>query len=503
MVGLARLTRPFVAAALVGAALFLPALPARATGVLTVSPGIGPPGTLVTLTGGGFVPNEAVQIEFDGAVLMIRWVDATGTLSTQIGVPKYAKPGPHTFLALGVSQHADSGAFFVLVEWRQFHFEPRQTGWNPYEVLLRPDTVPRLTQQWARATRGSIEDSPITFGFTVLVGSDDGRLYALDRGTGGVLWTAATGGKVIGSPIAIKGFDPQPDPPGKVLVGSMDGKVYAYDTRGTRLWATGLGAPISTSLAAAKGFDPQPDPPGKVFVGTDLGSVYALSSHDGRTLWKRNLDGTGISGAPTPVRGGRTVPSRIIVATRGGTLAAVATHDGRVLWRTRMGSARGSPVVADLDADGVPDIVIGSANGKVHAFDTTVALPHLLWSFRTGGAIRGTVAVGNLGGRAGVSVVAASADGDVYAIDTTEARPVPRWRASLGTPLETSPALGGGVVYVGGDDSRLRALRGTDGRILFTSSAVTCTQSSPIVVDGRVYVGTMHGAIYAYQGPDT
>jgi len=55
---------------------------------------------------------------------------------------------------------------------------------------------------------------------TIYVGSDDGRLYAVDATTGEKLWDILTGGKVTSSPAVADGI---------VYIGSHDGNVYAIE----------------------------------------------------------------------------------------------------------------------------------------------------------------------------------------------------------------------------------------------------------------------------------
>jgi outer membrane protein assembly factor BamB len=57
----------------------------------------------------------------------------------------------------------------------------------------------------------------------VYVGSVDGKVYALDAGYGGKLWSFTTGSYVVSSPAVANGV---------VYVGSHDGNVYAFDLAG-------------------------------------------------------------------------------------------------------------------------------------------------------------------------------------------------------------------------------------------------------------------------------
>jgi len=54
----------------------------------------------------------------------------------------------------------------------------------------------------------------------VIIGNNNGHLYAVDRATGTKLWDVATGGRITSSPVVADGV---------VYVGSHDGKLYAFD----------------------------------------------------------------------------------------------------------------------------------------------------------------------------------------------------------------------------------------------------------------------------------
>jgi outer membrane protein assembly factor BamB len=71
---------------------------------------------------------------------------------------------------------------------------------------------------WSFATKDVVSSSPAVTDKAVFVGSQDKRLYAVDRATGAKLWDIAMGDSITSSPALADGV---------VYVGSLDGKLYA------------------------------------------------------------------------------------------------------------------------------------------------------------------------------------------------------------------------------------------------------------------------------------
>jgi outer membrane protein assembly factor BamB len=94
----------------------------------------------------------------------------------------------------------------------------------------------------------------------VYLGSEGGRLHALDPETGQVRWRFQTGGPLRASPVV--------DAAGRIIVGSQDRSVYALDPRGELLWQRRLGGQIDSTGTIG--------PDGTFYCGCDDGDLYAL-----------------------------------------------------------------------------------------------------------------------------------------------------------------------------------------------------------------------------------
>lgn len=131
---------------------------------------------------------------------------------------------------------------------------------------------------------------------------------------------------------------------------------------------------------------------GRLFFGNDNNQFFAYNLYgDGSFLWTLTTDGD-VEGAPALEDLNSDAHLDIVFATEGGSVYAVDGRTGTVMWKQSVPfkpsftypEFRGfmaSPGLIDLNQDGVRDVVIGSRNGTVYAFDGQSGA--ILWEFRT------------------------------------------------------------------------------------------------------------------------
>ncbi len=366
-------------------------------------------------------------------------------------------------------------------DWSMFRNAPDGTA-SSGDAPAWPEDADTLTEAWSAETGGAIVGSTAVVGDTAFVGSMDGALHAFDahgeRGCTGAprvcssLWTAPTGGSITSSPAVVGGV---------AYVGSADGNVYAFDALGETgcggeprtcapLWTASTGGPIRSSPVIAGGV---------LYVGSDDGNLYGFDA----------TGTTGCAGEPVECEPMWTGP----------TGAAVSA----------------SPAVAG----GI--VYIGSEDGLLHAFDATgqgaTCAPEPttctpLWTAATGGAVTSSAAV------ASGTVFVGSTDGRLYAFDATGSDATcagePRtctslWTGATGGPIDSSPAVAGGRVFVGSDDDTLYAFAAmpTSGCLgdpagcppEWTATTGGDIDSSPAVAGDLVFVGSLDSSIYAFE----
>ena len=173
------------------------------------------------------------------------------------------------------------------------------------------------------------ESSPAIVGHSVVIGGQDGLVYALDLKTGNIRWRARTGGRVRASPAVSEGI---------VVVGSWDGRLYALDlATGAERWVHRTVG--DTADIARCGYDCRAIQGsaaivgGEVFVGSRDGGLYALDLATGTRRWRVSHRGSWIIGSPS-VHDGRVFDG----SSDAHFIQAVDAADGRELWHVPVGA---------------------------------------------------------------------------------------------------------------------------------------------------------------------
>lgn len=129
--------------------------------------------------------------------------------------------------------------------------------------------------------------SPLIHDGKVYVGSSDQRVYALELGSGKLVWTFRTGGMVHSSP-ALAGSN--------IVVGSWDGAVYALDAAsGAEQWRFQTRTEQKHSIMFGIQASPSVDG-ATVYIGSRDGHFYALDAASGRRKWDYDAGGAWVVG---------------------------------------------------------------------------------------------------------------------------------------------------------------------------------------------------------------
>ena len=254
---------------------------------------------------------------------------------------------------------------------------------------------------------------------------------------------------------------------GVVYCGGFDGSVYAINANmGVQIWKVKIGTKVWASPAVVNG---------RVYIGNMENGFYALNAYTGETIWTFT-NGTGMFNGPT-VTGGV-----VYQASTDGTIYALDETSGGLKWSFKaIGEIRCTPSV-------VNGVVYfgsnGAASGAIYAL--RAADGSKLWSLATGPGAS-SYQDSSPAVKGGVVFIGAS-DGNLYAIEASSG--VMKWSFKTGGKVSSSPAVFQGVVYVGSEDGKVYALNYSTGTKIWENNVGWPVYSSPSLADGVVYIGS-------------
>ncbi len=233
------------------------------------------------------------------------------------------------------------------------------------------------------AAVGELDPTRAGLEIAVTVDATD-RLYVLSGTDGSIIWSAPLGNVFLVS-VAIADIDG--DGIGEIFVSSSY-TTRAYRGNGTLLWSYSVGYHSSHVAVGDLGNDGTLE---VVFVGWDgsFWKVFALRATNGSLVWSYNLPNRGNVALADLDNDGQL---EVVVAYHGGGVIALR-HNGSFYWSrsfscTYSGDGRSpnSPTIADLNGDGLREIVVGCYDqSTVYALRGTDG--STLWSYsnaRTG-----------------------------------------------------------------------------------------------------------------------
>lgn len=181
-----------------------------------------------------------------------------------------------------------------------------------------------------------------------------------------------------GSPIV---FDANGDGAPEVLIAEDDAhmlmlRVSVARRQSNILWSREQ-AVLDDERWSMAAVAPMPNRAPMIGVGTLRGVLVGVDSSGGGVRWETKLDdpdwhfGTNAISSVVAADIDGVNGMDFLAGTESGRLVAVKAATGEVLWSLDLGEAVGDPIVADIDGDGVSDIIVPCADGYLYAIDTT------------------------------------------------------------------------------------------------------------------------------------
>lgn len=388
--------------------------------------------------------------------------------------------------------------------------------------------------KWTLHTHGEVNSSPAIVNGVVYVGSNDGNLYALDEQTGTVKWTFAAKARIPSSPAVSDGL---------VYFGSYDGCFYAVDaTDGKLEWKFSnsgerryAGKHLHGSIPVA---ETMPDPfdvylsspvvwDGAVYFGSGDGNIYALDAYTGSIRWKFQT-GDVVHASPAIADG------KLYVGSWDSYFYALDAGTGKELWRFKTEDDQDIHNQVGIQSSATVangTVYFGCRDSNLYALDADTGRKR--WHFSNHGSWVITSPIV----QDGKVYFATSDSATLNVLDAHDGQSLASLKFQW--PFFGSPSIAGNILYLGGQDGKLRAidlhsqstlwtfqtdgsrknlagLSNSDGepdyRSAFASSfyddavigvakmhSVGMILTSPVVSDNIVFIGSTDGNLYALE----
>ena len=257
---------------------------------------------------------------------------------------------------------------------------------------------------------------------------------------------------------------------GTVYVGTLDGYLYAINLENGELkWRYQTSGEIKSSPTVRSNV---------VYFGDGMGVFHAVDAQTGESKWTFETEAEIISSA-------NVAQDRLLFGSYDQFLYCLSVEDGSLVWKFETeGYVHGTPAIVNdavviSGCDGylrIINIADGVEQQKIALGDYVAASPAIL----NNRAYAGTF---------GNQVLCAGLESSeiLWGYEHPERH----------FPFYASAAVTADIVVIGGRDKMVHALNSQTGQPLWTYLAKSRVDSSPVIVDERIFFGTIGGELVA------
>ncbi len=315
-----------------------------------------------------------------------------------------------------------------------------------------------LTPLWSRDVTADVKTEAVVTNLDadeeleVLVGSMDGKVYAYHHdGTPVSGWpvdVTGAGYRILARP-AVANIDGDADM--EIIVAAANGRLYVLEHTGAAKWDASIGAVaevFDNQLINSAPVVADIDENGtlEIVVGGYDGQLYVLDT-DGNTAWLFETEDP-ILVQPLVADIDPTSPGKEIVFASADssegyprTYLYMLAADGTFKWRTFASwtGVESSPIAGDVDDNGDLEILMGTNDGELRIWNHDGS--DYIWN---GGSVSAPIidspTMGDIDGDGDTEVVAASDDGNIYAWEANGDLVV-NWPHEAGIAVKGTPLL--------------------------------------------------------------
>ena len=271
-----------------------------------------------------------------------------------------------------------------------------------------------------------------------------------------------------------------------IFIGTSHAEVISFDkVSGEQRWSTQVSSEVMAVPVVARGM---------VFVRTTDGKIKALNEKSGELIWsvEQTVPALSIRGTGNPI----VIDDMLIAGMANGKLSALQIQDGKTLWETTIAMPSGRSEIerlVDLDADPVERrgaIYIASYQGGTSSVAETDG--DVIWRNET------------LSSYSGLStdlryLYISDTHGEVSQVDQRNGAPLWKQKDLHNRKLTAAIAYENYVV-VGDFEGWVHWLSINDGRLMARYQvSKSPIEASPVVVDGTVFIYAKDGSLAALR----
>ena len=258
-----------------------------------------------------------------------------------------------------------------------------------------------------------------TFNGWIKENNSENSIFAIDRTNGGIIWELKIEGDFFSSPCILDE---------KIIIGSLDKKIYCLDLSGNLLWHYETNGEIWSSPSLDTDY---------IYVGSDDANIYSLNM-DGSLRWKTRLNGKIRSSSPCLA----SEDHLLFCGTHEGGMYCIDTIKGSVKWSKQIQNpVLSSPTVIE------GKVIFATSNNSVYCFESNSGSK--LWEFETGDKVWSSPSLV----QNDKMLFFGCLDSNIYGVNVTLGKQ--EWKFPTMGMIDSSPCIANGLLFVCSRDGLL------------------------------------------------